>query len=708
MQDSVDSVADPENRLEKLDDALGRAIRNTGASAGYVYLMQKDQPALRLTVLSGGSRQLAAPWALAAPSSPFPVSDAVRERRLVWLGSREELARRYPRLGLVLPYDVKLAAAPVISDTTAWGGLVLLWPAWHAAQLSQAERDTVDESCRRMALLLKQAADSGHPVLPPSEPRLLSLSSAHGPGPTEALAAVNFAARLPGGCVALDLDGRITFITAVAADLVGATTTALLGARPWEVLPWLDAPVFQDSYRAAAFTHQPTSFTMLRPPDEWLSFHLFPDASGISVHITSTPTGQAPAPPPWQQPTPDAGSLPATGLYHLMHLAAALTEAIGVKDVVEVVSSHIVPAFGVQAVAIMTAEEGRLRIIGYRGYTAELMDRFDAAPLSSDTPAADVLSTGLPRFFATFAELQRAYPPAEHLDNMASWAFLPLIASGRTVGSLVLAYDLTRPFPTAERAVLTSLAGLIAQALDRARLYDTKHELARTLQTGLLPHTLPSIAGLEVAGRYLPATRGIDIGGDFYDLIRSGETSAAAAIGDVQGHNVTAAALMGQVRTAVHAHVSTGTSPGEVLARTNRLLTDLDPGLFTSCLCVHINLPQHSATLASAGHPPPILRHPDGRAEVLDLPYGLVLGVDPNSVYPITEIPLPAGSLLALYTDGLVETPGADIEDATVNLANHLAEAEEESVDALADRLLEHSVECATRNDDVALLLIRA
>ncbi|WP_158791300.1 PP2C family protein-serine/threonine phosphatase, partial [Streptomyces sp. NRRL WC-3549] len=137
----------------------------------------------------------------------------------------------------------------------------------------------------------------------------------------------------------------------------------------------------------------------------------------------------------------------------------------------------------------------------------------------------------------------------------------------------------------------------------KRQLYDTKDRLAHSLQAHLLPHTLPRIAGLDIAARYLPATRGMGIGGDFYDVIRLDATTAAAAIGDVQGHNVNAAALMGQVRTAVHA--SAGAPPDEVLARTNRLLADLDPGLFTSCLYVHLDLAGNRARLATAGHPPP-------------------------------------------------------------------------------------------------------
>lgn len=271
----------------------------------------------------------------------------------------------------------------------------------------------------------------------------------------------------------------------------------------------------------------------------------------------------------------------------------------------------------------------------------------------------------------------------------------------------MLSYDQPQTFPPAERAVLTSLAGLIAQAVDRARLYDTKHTLAHALQIGLLPNVLPYIPGLDVAARYLPAGHGMDIGGDFYDLIRSDHNTATAAIGDVQGHNVNAAVLMGQVRTAVHAHATAGTPPGDLLARTNRLLTDLDPGLFTSCTIAHLDLTGQRARLASAGHPPPLLRHPDGRTEIPHTPPGLLLGIDPDTTYPTTEIPLPPGTVLALYTDGLVETPGSDIEEATEALAHELASERTDSLEGLADALIRHAEASAPRHDDIALLLIR-
>ncbi|MBD0421791.1 SpoIIE family protein phosphatase [Streptomyces sp. TRM S81-3] len=681
-----------------MDAAMAAVVRESGAFGGLLYVLPPGGDALWLELVAGVPQEIALPWRRVALTDPMPVADAVRERRLVWVGGQEEMARRYPRPALVLPYDFALSAAPVASGTAVHGGLVLLWPGTHSSQLSSDEREAIEAGCRRLGGLLRQAMERGDPLPTVGRPRTLPPPAGRAPSPAEAAAVTAFLDRLPGGSCALDLNGRITFITPAAADLVGADPAALLGARPWEALPWMDVPHVEDRYRGALISRRPQAFTVLRPPDVWLSFELYPDSSGISVRITRSDES-AHAPPS----VPPAGPSRATVLYHLMHLAATLTEAVGVQDVVAQAADQLMPALGAQGMVLMTAQDGRLKILGHRGYSPELMARYDAIPLSPDIPGARVLATGEADFFATIDDLLRAYPHTVHEDGMAAWAVLPLIASGRPIGSLLLAYDRPRTFPPGERAVLTSLAGLVGQALDRARLYDSKHHLAHRLQSALLPHTLPHVPGLKVAARYLPAARGLGIGGDFYDLIRLDEHTVAAAIGDVQGHNVDAAALMGQVRTAVHAHATVGASPDDVLAGTNRLLTDLDPGLFTSCLYVHLDLAGRRACLATAGHPPPLLRHADGRTEPLHVPPGLLLGIEPDARYPTLEFPLPPGCVLLLYTDGLVEAPGVDIDDATAALAGLLEHPEPTDLDAMADTLIRHA---PTPGDDIALLLI--
>ncbi|MBB1258393.1 GAF domain-containing protein, partial [Streptomyces alkaliterrae] len=430
---------------------LADAVRDTGASVGLVYVLPPGERVLHLVLASGVPRHIAAPWARIPVDAGIPVADAMRQRRLVWLGSQEEIARRYPRLGIVLPYDFMLAAAPITDAATAWGGIVLLWPVWHPPQLSPAEREAISASCHRAAAFLRQAADSGLPPRLPDEPRLLAAPPHHADAePAQATAALSFTERLPVGCCALDMDGRLTFINSAGAEMVGADAASLLGHRPWEVLRWLHDPAFEDRYRAAVVTRQPTSFTARRPPDTGLVFQLYPSDTGISVQIL--PAAEEPAATQPRATVPSmAGPVGAAGLYHLTHVATALAEAAGVKDVVELAADQIVPAFGPKALALMTVEEGRLQIAGYRGYSAELVARFDGAPLTSDTPAVRAVATAESSFFPSFADLERAYPPAVHQDKMAAWAFLPLIVSGRPVGSLVLGYEQSRPFPPAER-----------------------------------------------------------------------------------------------------------------------------------------------------------------------------------------------------------------------------------------------------------------
>ncbi|MFI8067199.1 SpoIIE family protein phosphatase [Streptomyces sp. NPDC086033] len=685
-----------------LDAVFAETVRRTGASIGALYLLTPDERLLRLEVLCGAPSEFAEPWARIPMAAPAPVAVAVRENRLVWVGSQEEMVHAYPRTAVVLPYPLAMVAAPV-TGARRWGALLLMWPATRPPYMTGRERGNIASSCRRLARLLEEAVAHGKSPSGDDRPRVVPAERRPAsPG----MAAADFAERLPGGSCALNLEGQFTYLSSGACDLLGSEAGRLLGTLPWQSLRWLDEPTYEDRYRAAVISREPVSFTACRPPDRWLDFHLFPDASGISVRIV--PSGAQPLPSPAPGRSTRAVTPVGVGpLYQLTHLAAGLTEVVGVQDVIALIADQIMPAFGAQGLVVSTAEAGRLRITGYRGYAPHIIERLDVLPLDTDfTPAGHAIASGIPAFFADPEEMRRIYPEAQQVSGKQAWAFLPLIISGRPVGCCVLSYDQPHVFPAEERAVLTSLAGLVAQALDRARLYDAKHELAHGLQQALLPRALPRVDGLRVAARYLPATRGMDIGGDFYDLIRLGDTAAAAVIGDVQGHNVAAAALMGQVRTGVYAHATLGTPPDQVLARTNRLLTDLAPELFTSCLYAHFDFARRRVCLASAGHPPPLLRLPDRVTRLAVVPPGPLLGIDPDAEFPLTEIPLTPGLMLAFYTDGLVETPGVDLDDSLAGLAHHLAQADERDLDLLIDDLLSKSGTAGQRTDDVAILVL--
>ncbi|MEU8649940.1 SpoIIE family protein phosphatase [Streptomyces sp. NPDC048737] len=695
-------------------DPVGRAVLAppltammdaVGAHSGAVYLLPDDEPVLEMAVMAGLPRSFVAPWQRVGLGARIPVARAVRERRLVWVGGEEEMARSYPRVGMVLPYPFAMAALPLATGSKVYGAVFVTWPGSHPPELSDRERHELRTGCERLALRLERAAAENRPVRAEADPPAVGRA-----GVADTLGTVEAArlvARLPYGLCSLDPTGRMVFANPAAADLLGVPVDELLGATLWASVPWLADPMYEERYRAALISRHVTSFVALRPPSDWLSFRLYPSATGTTVRVVRARAVSVTTPPAAVRG--DDTPPPLVSMSQALSLAGALTETVSVQDVVRLVAEEIAPAVGSGALALLGARAGRLHVLGHHGYRdPHVVERFDGMPLASPTPGTHAVTHGVPAFFGSRSQVEHLYPARQFAaDGFAAWAYLPLIASGRPVGVCVLAYAEPHDFSTHERAVLTSLAGLIAQALDRALLYDAKHRLAHGLQAALLPHSLPSLPGIEASARYLPASHGMEIGGDFYDLVPS-RPLPAAVIGDVQGHNVTAAGLMGQLRTAVRAYTTVGQEPAEVMRSTNRLMIDLGTDLFASCLYLRLDPARGRAVMARAGHPPPLLRRPDGRVRVLDLAGGPLLGIDPEATYPTTEIEMSPGCVLALYTDGLIESPGVDIEDAVAGLGRRLGEAGDLPLEELADELVGHDTAAEERIDDVALLLLRA
>lgn len=708
MTDSDPSLPDV------LDPLLYEVMHETGAYSGAIFLLLPGERVLGLAVKAGLPDDVVRPFRRLWLGARTPTSDAARERRLIWLPVGEVTGYFLPA-GFLLPYRFASLSAPLATGETVWGSVTLQFGATQPAVLAPDQYAAVEEFCRALGRVLADASAQGRPLLPGPEPRTMRRPPAGTTAAAEAAAAVDFARRLPEGGMALDVEGRVTFVTPTAAELVGVPAEGLRGQRLWELLPWLSDPDIEDRYRAALLSREPASFTAFRPPGTPLSFVLHPgeaspDDSGLSVTISSREQRRGPAPAGDGGPgTLAHGTTPTTPLgtmYELINVAAMLTQAVAPADIVELAADPIMSLFEAQGLALLALEDGRLKNIGYRGYEAEAMRVLDGAQMRwMPTPASQSLGKREAAFYGTPEAMDAVHEGMSTLTGKAAWAYLPLIASDRPVGSCILAYDRPRAFTSDQRAFLTSLAGLLAQALDRALLHEGRDQLARHLQTSFLPGVLPVVPGLNVAARYRAASHGMEIGGDFYDLICLDKEAAAVAIGDVQGHNPTAAALMGQVRAAVHA--TAGAPPPEVLARANRLLIDLNAGLFTSSLYAHIDLAAHRVRLSSAGHPPPLLRHPDGTVSVVRVPPGPLLGIIRSAEYPTLEISLLPGAELLLYTDGLVETPGEDPDVSTARLAANLAALPRDvPVETRADLLLGNAPPAVAGDDDVALLLI--
>src|SRR5918994_822884 len=198
-------------------------------------------------------------------------------------------------------------------------------------------------------------------------------------------------------------------------------------------------------------------------------------------------------------------------------------------------------------------------------------------------------------------------------------------------------------------------------------------DVALTLQRSLLPRALPEVLGTELCGRYVPASESLEIGGDFYDATALGDGRLVITIGDVAGHGVLAAAVMGQVRQAVRAYAFEGHTPAGLMDRLDLLVSDSDLAM-TTCLCGILDPAAGVLRFSNAGHPPPLLRRADGSVERVVDGLSHPLGVTMAHRHVEAEVKLELGEALLLYTDGLVERRGEVIDVGIDRLAARLAE----------------------------------
>jgi PAS domain S-box-containing protein len=289
---------------------------------------------------------------------------------------------------------------------------------------------------------------------------------------------------------------------------------------------------------------------------------------------------------------------------------------------------------------------------------------------------------------------------------------VPMVARRRTLGALAMIRSSDeRPFTQDDVDVAEDLARRAALAIDNVRLYQREHTVADTLQRSLLPD-LPEVPGIEAAAHYVSASSAADVGGDFYDLLPLPDGSIGIAVGDVVGHDVAAAAAMGHLRGVLRACIwdAEDADPGWVLARVDRLVQGLRVASLATMVYARAVRPASPGSpwelhVASAGHPPLLLREPDGAVQVLDGVTGLLVGVDATTHRETLLLDVLPGTTLIAYTDGLIERPGVDLDVGIRQLCERLAAAPvgagpRELCDAAVTGALDH-------RDDVALLAVR-
>ncbi|PWK74287.1 PAS domain S-box-containing protein [Streptomyces sp. CG 926] len=390
---------------------------------------------------------------------------------------------------------------------------------------------------------------------------------------------------------------------------------------------------------------------------------------------------------------------------------AALAHARTVRDVIDVIGdAHGLERLGSMGMVMGLVEAGRIHLVA-EGPEDSFVPGTRYTRIDEQYPMSEVVRSLEPRFLDSAQEFARDYPGLwSRISYMriSAAAYLPLIAQARPIGAIGLLYQDKDGFTQEERNLLVALGSSIAQSLQRAMLLEQEHDLAEGLQQAMLPRRIPSVAGGEIAVRYRSARMGQDIGGDWYDVIPLPGGRVGAVIGDVQGHDTHAAAVMGQLRIVLRAYAAEGHSPGTVMARASVFLHELDTDRFATCTYVEADLATGVLQVVRAGHIDPLLRTRDGDCHRLPVAGGMPLGLSAEFgrlEYPVTTVELDPGETVLLCTDGLVEQPGADLDDGIQLLTSHIRRGPAD-LQLLADLLCE-IVDERGGDDDMALLLLR-
>lgn len=448
---------------------------------------------------------------------------------------------------------------------------------------------------------------------------------------------------------------------------------------------------------------------------ETRAFRLIGTLQEVTEPVPGTPAGRTAVTGDWRR----------SREAFLLDAGRALAEARSTAEVLRVAGGLSMPGFTPDGLAVFGVEGDRLTIIGHHGQQPGDESPFSHMSLATDYPAAEVVRTGRAVYLSSPETYKTRYPVtwplAQHFGR-ESWAFLPLTVAGRTMGAWMAAFTYPVAFTPDERSVLTTVARMLAQALSRAGVAESERELTDGLQRSMLPNLGPEIPGMSIAARYVPTGGGLQVGGDWYDMIPLPGDRFALVIGDVQGHDVRAAGLMGQLRIALRAYAAEGHRPDAVLSRASRFLHGMtydDPDAadlrFATCLYVEVDPTTGVLDVARAGHPDPAIRMADGTVLTRPTAGGLPLGIDPDADYPTTRITLEPGETMLICTDGLIETGGHDMETGWKRI-RMILETHEGDLESLADALVQavhgpsshHTTGplADRREDDIAVLLL--
>ena len=388
-------------------------------------------------------------------------------------------------------------------------------------------------------------------------------------------------------------------------------------------------------------------------------------------------------------------------------------------ELLDWVTQLVVPTLADYCVAFMPTADGQLRAtkLTHRDpATAKTLERLREHPIPSAGPliSQTAYTTGTTQLASEFSALTPAWAEAapelmriEGQARTASALGVPLLAGQQPLGVLLLGREESRPrFAATDAAVVEEFVRRLSAGLANVETFAREHTVAETLQRSLLPDAPLPIVGLDFAVRYLPASDGVHVGGDWYDTFPVDHHRVGLAIGDVAGHSIDSAAIMGQVRSLLHGYAIDNPFPPDVLRRTNVAVCQMLPDALATVWYAVLDPSTGDLAYANAGHPPALISNGHGHAEYLDATPATMLGVSPATTFTATHRRLPPGARLLLYTDGLIEDRQRTITDGLAALASALQQCPGQTAEEVCQFAQASMLGSAHRADDVCVLAI--
>ncbi|MEV6316559.1 SpoIIE family protein phosphatase [Streptomyces sp. NPDC051776] len=551
---------------------------------------------------------------------------------------------------------------------------------------------------------------------------------------TDVALSMRLISQSPIGLAVLDTDLRYVLVNPALERINALPAAQHLGKRVAEAMPYLDVDAIESASRQVLATGTPLldQYAVGRAPGDpsqehaWsVSYFRLEDTGGkvlgitISVidvterHLATTEMTRA------RQRLAmiaDAGVRIGTTL-DLPHTARELADIV-VPDLADLAAVDVLDAIIDERQSGVPASNGSGPAV-FRALAVKAAYRTEAsrapdpagnvARYDPDRLITQVVNSGQPILVPhlddeSLRRVARDDYSAALLARAGAHSYLgvPLTARGAVIGTLSLIRARTRaPFDEDDQLLASELAARAAISIDNARLYRSERRTVLALQRSLLPRRPPRQSGLEIAYRYQPAGSTHEVGGDWFDVLPLSGDKTALVVGDVMGSGITAAATMGQLRTATRTLTALDLEPAAVLSHLDEVATGLEQ-TFATCVYVSCDPPSARCRISNAGHLPPILVDPDGTAHLLDIPTGVPLGVG-DVAFSTADLDLAPGSRLVLYTDGLVETRDEPIDDRLRALLRMLS-GPRRSLERTCDLLL-HSLRDPDGHDDVALLV---